>query len=454
MFSAENNSTSWSVDINATPLCERTEQGFLKVRAVPVKSCIAVYNADEIGQKDERLYRMLFPLDELKKQSTIDSLNEAPITDGHIQISLDNTDKIIGYTANEIKINEEGECIFEIIITDADVIEKVMSKEYQDLSIGMTATPVLKDGVNELGEYDGYWTNIKVNHIALLPKGDGRLGETVKVYNNKYKEEEMAVSKNVKVKNACSDKEEEKKVENSQDEEEIDNEKREDEEEVVNESSEDEDEKVEEEEKEEEKEVENSDEEEVENEEVVEEEPKEEQASGSEEIKNLIQQYQNEIIRLQENDIQKQEIIQNSKNLISQLQEKIVSMENTHVSMENIDNLLNKLKQEIENADASAEALGLKIENKGLSGERLYKNTLQVLNSFGLNVDNLKGNELKVAFDTFCAIGKLKAENQQARQPVEDVKVINSKSFNNELTVKDMLKMSTSQVREFYTKRK
>lgn len=456
MFSAENNSTSWSMDINATPLCERTEQGFLKVRAIPVKSCIAIYNSEELGNSGNDLYRMLFPLDELKKQATIDTLNEAPITDGHITIGLDNTDKIIGYTANEIKINDNGEAIFEIIITDEDVINKVLSKEYQDLSIGMTAIPVFQKGENELGEYDGYWTDIKVNHIALLPKGDGRLGESVKVYNHKLKEElDMAKKEKLKVENGCSSNDEKKKVENEEQmEEEIENEKSE--EEIDNEDMKDDEEKVENESPEDEKEdKEEIMEEEKKDEEEVNNEEQQEEVSSNDEIKNLIQQYQNEIIRLQENDIQKQEIIQNSKNLISQLQEKITNMENTHVSIENIDNLLNKLKDEIDNANASAAALGLNIVNKGLSGEKLYKNTLNVLNSFGLNIDKLNKNELKVAFDTFCAIGKMKSENKQERVIDNEVKVVNKKMFsNNDLTVNELSKMSNSQIRELLQKRK
>jgi hypothetical protein len=69
-----------------------------------------------------------------------------------------------------------------IYLEDQVTIDKVLSKELVELSAGYTTTLVHEPGVTADGiQYDARQTEIRGNHVAILPVGRGRAGREVRL---------------------------------------------------------------------------------------------------------------------------------------------------------------------------------------------------------------------------------------------------------------------------------
>jgi hypothetical protein len=65
-------------------------------------------------------------------------------------------------------------------VNDKGLIDKIDAKDRGEMSMGYTADWDPTPGVSPEGQaYDGVQRNIKINHVALLPRGAGRMGPTV-----------------------------------------------------------------------------------------------------------------------------------------------------------------------------------------------------------------------------------------------------------------------------------
>lgn len=79
----------------------------------------------------------------------------------------------------------------DLLITDPEAVRRVMLEEgnpqrLTEISSAGDWTIVWEPGTNDMGEaYDGYFTRLRFNHVALLPVGAGRAGPSVRIINER-----------------------------------------------------------------------------------------------------------------------------------------------------------------------------------------------------------------------------------------------------------------------------
>jgi len=151
----------------ATLKATRTDEGYLVDTPVVGRTGILIYhNADGSTRRELRRPEDVFNADSLA------SFSGKPITDGHRGfITASNAKKVSVGVIKGDGIQEGDNVLAPIIIHDGDMIDKAMNGGVRELSLGykvdLDETPGEWNGQN----YDAVQTNIRVNHLALVPKG-------------------------------------------------------------------------------------------------------------------------------------------------------------------------------------------------------------------------------------------------------------------------------------------
>lgn len=117
---------------------------------------------------------------ELLSDSTVESANSKPITDGHPSqlVTADNSKELMkGFTAENAHV--DGDMVkVDMTITDADLIKEIGDGK-EELSIGFKTEVVPVQGEYQGVHYDSVQRNIQINHIAVVDKG--RAGHSVRI---------------------------------------------------------------------------------------------------------------------------------------------------------------------------------------------------------------------------------------------------------------------------------
>ena len=168
---------------------EMTSAGALRCRARVLAVGVMDYSDDELGYMADGTGSggMLVALDSLAESRSLRSLEGVPVViDQHtwIEDAQAQAGIIVGYVAGA-PVVEEPYLLADLIITDRVAIDKIKTRQVSEVSSGYDA-----DGVPEPGEYDGQryvgrQTQIRYNHVALLPAGGGRGGHDVRILNTK-----------------------------------------------------------------------------------------------------------------------------------------------------------------------------------------------------------------------------------------------------------------------------
>lgn len=160
-------------DFNGRPdSFKRTPQGFLRVKARLTKTGIFDY-------ENRSEYR---PEEEVFRADSLASIKGAPVTDLHpLEISSDrmlgpsNAKKhMVGITENVER--DGGYLKGTLLIFHEDTIKAIEAGERSEISLGYTCLREPNHGTHNGQKYDFIQKNITVNHVALGPKGWGRLG--------------------------------------------------------------------------------------------------------------------------------------------------------------------------------------------------------------------------------------------------------------------------------------
>lgn len=167
--------------------------GFLHVSGCNIsKNQISPYNGYEIPEWEQlalesnRVYYILRPADELAKAAS--TFNNLPLMDVHIPLSsfnLENTNikaHQIGATGSLCRF-EEPYLVNDLVIFTAGAIAAIQTEEQKEISCAYAYDIVLESGEFNGVHYDGRMTNIKGNHVAIVP--EGRAGHDVCVADNK-----------------------------------------------------------------------------------------------------------------------------------------------------------------------------------------------------------------------------------------------------------------------------
>jgi hypothetical protein len=156
---------------------ETTAEGYLRVWCKAARTGTQLYRRADGSQVRE--YR---PPEEVGKPEALATFGMTPVTYEHPPVLLDsdNTKKFqVGYSGSQVRYND-GFVEVALVITDKDSIERITKGDAREVSAGYKVDFDPTPGITPEGEsYDGVQRNIRVNHIAVVPRG--RAGPEVRL---------------------------------------------------------------------------------------------------------------------------------------------------------------------------------------------------------------------------------------------------------------------------------
>lgn len=156
---------------------ETTDEGYLRVWCRAARVGTQLYRRADGSQVRE--YR---PPEEVSNPDSLSTFGMKPATWGHPPVLLDslNTKQYqIGYSGSQVRYND-GFVEVALVVTDDEAIEKIKRKDASEVSAGYKVDFDPTPGTTPEGEeYSGVQRNIRVNHIAIVPRG--RAGPEVRL---------------------------------------------------------------------------------------------------------------------------------------------------------------------------------------------------------------------------------------------------------------------------------
>ena len=152
------------------------QTGFLYVYRVPIAGAMVQKYVKSDGSEE---MEAKLP-EEILSDATVSSANSKPVTDGHHGlVTKDNShDLLKGFTASNGHV--EGNMLYnDITITDTNLISQIKSGDKRELSIGFETQMDPTSGTYNGTKYDAVQRNIRINHVAVVPKG--RAGHEVRL---------------------------------------------------------------------------------------------------------------------------------------------------------------------------------------------------------------------------------------------------------------------------------
>lgn len=152
------------------------QTGFLYVYRVPIAGAMVQKYVKSDGSEE---MEAKLP-EEILSDATVSSANSKPVTDGHHGlVTKDNShDLLKGFTASNGHV--EGNMLYnDITITDPNLISQIRSGDKRELSIGFETQMDPTSGTYNGTKYDAVQRNIRINHVAVVPKG--RAGHEVRL---------------------------------------------------------------------------------------------------------------------------------------------------------------------------------------------------------------------------------------------------------------------------------
>lgn len=162
------------------------ETGFLRITATILKVGPMQYTRDELPDAPQGIagpVRVAVTPEALADPVAVASLEGAPATVGHIWQTVGTIAQSVGHIAGSPRI--EGEHLWgDVLVTDPEAVRRIMLPEgdpdrLEEISSAYDAAIAYAPGV----DHDGTFSAIRYNHLALLPKGAGRAGSSVRIVN-------------------------------------------------------------------------------------------------------------------------------------------------------------------------------------------------------------------------------------------------------------------------------
>lgn len=170
------------LDVGRLARAERTSAGGVRVRGAV--SCAGVLTYQ---RADGTVIRELLPPEELGRPESLETLRDAPITVGHPPPGADGSQLVtpetyrrlsIGHVSGEPGVEDEH-LLTELVVQDAEAMARCDSGDLAELSPGYVCMIEPTPGTWKGERYDQVQRLRKYNHVALLPKGGARGGQTV-----------------------------------------------------------------------------------------------------------------------------------------------------------------------------------------------------------------------------------------------------------------------------------
>lgn len=152
----------------ATIKAEVTDEGFLVDSPIVGRVGIQLYkNVDGTVRREFR------PPEEVFKADSLNSFVGKPITDGHPaeMVNAKNAKSLLVGAIHTEGKQDGDNVVAGITIHDADMIDKIMKGGKRELSLGYKVDIEEISGVWNGQEYDAIQRNIRINHLAIVPRG-------------------------------------------------------------------------------------------------------------------------------------------------------------------------------------------------------------------------------------------------------------------------------------------
>jgi uncharacterized protein len=151
----------------------RTKDGYLVADVRCARTGVQSYRGAELGMNDRETVSVYRPASEVFSRDSKVSFAHKPVTIGHPPepVTSDNWKRYaVGDVGDEII--EDGNYIrVPLKLMDASAIARVSAGE-REISMGYSANIEFADGVTPEGErYDAIMKDIRINHLAIVPKG-------------------------------------------------------------------------------------------------------------------------------------------------------------------------------------------------------------------------------------------------------------------------------------------
>ena len=159
------------------------DTGFLTITATILKSGSLEYHRSEMGESipdyiECDVLSLLVPDEEICCQRSLRSLEGVEVVEGHVWQDTTTVNESIGHVKG-LPYYQNGYVYADLVITNKEAINKVVNGELEDISGAYDSDIVWFVKRDDHGKQ----SNIRYNHIALLPRGAGRAGQTVRILN-------------------------------------------------------------------------------------------------------------------------------------------------------------------------------------------------------------------------------------------------------------------------------
>lgn len=145
-----------------------TDEGYLIDTPIVGRTGIQLYK-----NNDGTVRRELRPPEEVFKAASLATYSGKPITDGHPAeaVTAKNAKRLSVGLMQEAGKQDGENVIAPITIFDQDAIDKIMKGGKRELSLGYKVDLEEMPGVWNGQEYDAVQRNIRINHLAIVPRG-------------------------------------------------------------------------------------------------------------------------------------------------------------------------------------------------------------------------------------------------------------------------------------------
>jgi len=167
---------------------EITKEGYLKGIAAVTKVGIQYYQARDFGIDSNEMVAVFRPPETVFHPETMESIKQIPITMTHPNEDVNSVNHnrlSVGSTGEQSGPIDDERMGVNFVINDKPIVDGIISGEIGELSLGYDSFIISVEGSYN-GESYGYQFEGPMinNHLAVLEKGDGRCGESVKILDN------------------------------------------------------------------------------------------------------------------------------------------------------------------------------------------------------------------------------------------------------------------------------
>jgi len=159
---------------DAAPISTRrkTGDGYLVAEARAARTGVQLYSGAEVGRPDLQVVRVMRPHDEVFSSDSLASYAHKPMTVGHPPKGVTAEtwrQHSVGHTSNEVA--QDGIYVrLPMMLADAEAIRS-LENGTKEISVGYTCDLAWEPGSANGETWDAVQKRIRVNHVAIVPKG-------------------------------------------------------------------------------------------------------------------------------------------------------------------------------------------------------------------------------------------------------------------------------------------